>query len=51
MLCESVFNRYLLAIGNSCSLVTLLILISIAVRRQPPAEPAEEFDSNERTVR
>ena len=50
VLCESVFNRYLLAIGNPCSLVTILILISIAVRRQPAADPAGEFGSIERTV-
>lgn len=42
LISESVFNRYLLAIGNPISLMTLLILFSLSMREkltEPAAEP------------
>jgi hypothetical protein len=41
LLAESVFNRYLLAVGNPMSLLTLLILFSLSMR----AESAESLDN------
>jgi hypothetical protein len=35
LLVESFFNRYLLAIGNSASLLALMILISLSIREVP----------------
>ena len=35
LLIESIFNRYLLAVGNPTSLMTLLILFSVAMRARP----------------
>jgi len=38
LLAESFFNRYLLAIGNAGSLLALMILISLSIRKVPARE-------------
>lgn len=50
VLCESVFNRYLLAIGNPCSLITLMMLMSLSIGRQPVGGVTREFASNGRAA-
>jgi exopolysaccharide production protein ExoQ len=42
LLIESIFNRYLLAVGNPTSLMTLLILFSVAMRARPETAPAPD---------
>jgi exopolysaccharide production protein ExoQ len=37
---ESIFNRYLLAIGNPASLITLMLLVSLSLRKNWLASPA-----------
>jgi exopolysaccharide production protein ExoQ len=45
LLAESVFNRYLLAVGNPASLLTLLIMLSLSMRRKPVDEAAAAPDA------
>jgi hypothetical protein len=43
ILVESIFNRYLLAIGNPASLLSLLVLISLSLQQRasvPAAVPS-----------
>jgi exopolysaccharide production protein ExoQ len=42
LLIESIFNRYLLALGNPTSLMTLLILFSVAMRARPETAQTRE---------
>jgi exopolysaccharide production protein ExoQ len=42
LMIESIFNRYLLAVGNPTSLMTLLILFSVAMRARPETAQTRE---------